>query len=195
MAECKRILAIHIYRSATGSCDRVRSVRFQHRPLPSTFCSTYTHVHRFSFSLSAISFLLFLSLELNCHFSYISRFLRLRFAPFSPTLRCYVQLALSSSSLSSVSSPKCGGAMVKGQKRGRGIESFVRRREPPSHGKIFALLSITSSGKLKFSVAVGQRSGDVLMTTIHVPRTIRLIFIKCNAIELQCRLMPCDVTM
>lgn len=85
---------------------------------------------------------------------------------------------------------------MKGQKRGGGIESFVRRREPPSHGKIFALLSITSSGKLKFSVAVGQRSGDVLMTTIRVPRrTIRLIFIKCNAIELQRRLILCDVTV
>lgn len=203
MAECKRILAIHIYRSAllpalvTAFVQFVFSTALCHQhfvPL------SHTSIHIYTYTYMRI-FYLFLHYSLASSLSlcwtqppflvYISRFLRLRFAPFSSTLRRYVQLALSSSSLSSVSSPKCGGAVVKGQKRGKGIESFVQRREPPSHGKIFALLSITSSGKLKFSVAVGQRSGDVLMTTIHVPRrTIRLIFIKCNAIELQSRLIP-----
>lgn len=48
MAECKRILAIHIYRSALLPAlvtALVQFVRFQHRPLPSTFCSTSTYGH------------------------------------------------------------------------------------------------------------------------------------------------------
>jgi len=96
IAECKRILAIHIYRSTAlppalarpSVRPSVRSVRFQQRPLPSAFCSTSilscAHTRPLSFSLS-------LSLSLLVIVSRVSAFLRLRFVPLFPL---YVPLPL-----------------------------------------------------------------------------------------------------
>jgi len=182
IAECKRILAIHIYRSTAlppalarpPVRPSVQSVRFQQRPLPSAFCSTSilscAHARPLSFSLS-----LSLSLSLGHRFSRLcvsASPLRPPFSVIRPfaaawparafsrdlrcTCRCRRQSAL-------------GAPSVKGQRRDGGIESFVRRRSSVTRRKIFALLSITSSGKLKFSVALGQRPGDMLMTTVPVP--------------------------
>jgi len=98
IAECKRILAIHIYRSTAlppalarpPVRPSVQSVRFQQRPLPSAFCSTSilscAHARPLSFSLS-----LSLSLSLLVIVSRVSAFLRLRFVPLFPL---YVPLPL-----------------------------------------------------------------------------------------------------
>lgn len=96
MTECKRILAIHIYRSALLPAlvtAFVQFVRFQHRPLPSTFCSTSTHArahtrtrvfHLFLYMPSPL--LPFLSLSLSVELSTaISRiYLSVSAPPFRP---------------------------------------------------------------------------------------------------------------
>lgn len=73
MAECKRILAIHIYRSALLPAlvtAFVQFVRFQHRPLPSTFCSTSTYGHTHAHTQNAHVHVLSLSPLLFRSFSF-----------------------------------------------------------------------------------------------------------------------------
>lgn len=92
MAECKRILAIHIYRSALLPAlvtAFVQFVRFQHRPLPSTFCSTstygHTHIHAHA-HVHSLSLFLLLSLPFSLlNSTAISRiYLPVSASPFRP---------------------------------------------------------------------------------------------------------------
>lgn len=132
---CKRILAIHIYRmaNATGRRSR-RSVRL---------------FRALSLSPPVTVALLTLSVLAPC--------LPLSFNAVHPALSLSLCLCLVTDGLSWCA--KCAGlAEIEGCERAGGW-----RRNPlsaaglPSHGKIFALLSINSSGKLKFSVTSSSR--------------------------------------
>lgn len=129
-------------------------VQFVRFPAPPFAISILFHFYPLLLFLLRRSFLpaLFLSAKFTRRFSYLSvspLFRRLFASTFGSPL--------SSSSFSSVSSPMRGGAAMKGQKRGGGVESFVRRRTSVTRKNICVIIYY-----LERKIEIFRRSGTAL---------------------------------